>query len=94
MSEQSEEWKRYEPPGLRLKYILSWMVGRRKRGMVANPWGFRESARPPYHTLPVPSPHLVPRPLRPLWVLFYYLPLWVKACYQSRTASEERESDE
>lgn len=73
------EWQRFDPPGLRLKYILSWMVGRRKRGMVANPRGFREDARPPYHTTPVPSPHLVPRLFRPLWALFYYLPLWAKS---------------
>lgn len=80
-SGEEDEWVQWEPPGLKLRYIFSWMFGRRKRGMVANPWGFRETASPPYHFLPVPSPHLVPRPLRPFWVVFYYIPLWLKHRY-------------
>ena len=82
------------PPGLKLPYIISWMFGRRKRGMVANPRGFRESARPPYHFHPAPSPHLVPRLMRPLWVVFYYVPLWLKQRYVATEIDREEGSND
>jgi len=88
---ESDEWVEYEPPGLKLKYILSWIGGREKRGMKANPWGFRETVNPPLHAT---SPHLVPRPFRPLWVIFYYIPLYIKKNYVDADESKGESTDD
>lgn len=48
--------------------------GPKELEMEATPYGW-QTGGPPYHTLPVPSPMLVPRPLCPVWALFYYLPV-------------------
>lgn len=69
-----------------LRHLVRWCIGKKEDRewpggetiyMEATPWGW-ESAGGPYHTMPVPSPQLVPRPLRPVWALLYYLPIYVK----------------
>lgn len=80
---RDQQWQRAGPFTLSMKRTLAWMVGRKKRGMKASPWMW-ESASPPYHNT---SPHLVPRPLRPLWVLAYYLPTWLRAKIRGEEAT-------
>ena len=79
-------WSRADPrAGLSVRQVWLWMLGRteertwkgpggpRTLEMEATPYGW-QGGGPPYHWHPVPSPLLVPVPLRPVWALFYYLP--------------------